>query len=137
MRDTVAEAYFVRGKSWGVVPSTSSRQACRRRLNKEPAITPDYDFRGQACGAIYKDNPAHPSFVNTTEGKQVAGLNFSHDQAGVMATETEGVAHRDIDLRLASCQGYKIHLEITLFILILQIDGGGDDRFVNHFYTYD
>ena len=35
---------------------------------------------------------------------------LSHDQAGIMASKAEGVAQSDIDLRLASCQGYVIHL---------------------------
>ena len=63
--------------------------------------------------------------------------DFAHDQAGIMAAEAKRVAHRDIDFGFSGLQRHKIHLQVAALVLVFQVDGGGDERFVYRFYTYN
>jgi len=63
-------------------------------------------------------------------------LDFSDDQASVMAAKAERIAQSDIDLCLASLARDIVHPKVTALILVIEVNGRGDDRFVNGFYTY-
>lgn len=52
-----------------------------------------------------------------------------------MAAEAEGVAHSDIDLCLSGFERNEVYLKVATLILVFEVDGGGDDRFVYDFYA--
>lgn len=65
--------------------------------------------------------------------ERTMGLDFADNQGCVMAAEAERVAQSDIDLCLACLQRDIVHFKVAAFVLVVEVGGGEDDRFINGF----